>query len=60
MLSDRRNLHLVNLDLVFLGQVLQEKTLTCFDKPSLCAVGAQHLNAVLSDLVETMLYFRRG
>ena len=41
MLSDRRNLHLVNLDLVFLGQVLQVKTLTCFSKHLFCATGAQ-------------------
>lgn len=32
MLSDRRDLHLVNLDLFFLGQVLQIKTLTCLNK----------------------------
>lgn len=32
MLCDRCNLHLVNLDLVFLGQVLQAKTTASLSK----------------------------
>lgn len=39
MLCDRGNLHLVNLDLFFLGQVLQAKTTVSLSKPFYCATG---------------------